>query len=441
MKNKMVARRNILMVCYYYPPLVDVGSKRSVAFSKYFQEYGWKPVVLSVKNPDRTYCSIGNDEPPPGVHTEYSYSILNMYKFLGKLNGLCSRILKFVGIELRRNYFYDIFCIPDIFWGWVPLTTIIGLRIIKRYDIDVIYVSCSPFSAALVGICLKLITRKPLIIDFRDVYALEIESIKYVPTRFAFRKKIDSWIEDKILKWADLFIVTTEEMNASYVNSYGHISDKIFTVHNGFESEAPYIKTPALKYSKFTIVYAGNFYSETVGRELFFEALALLQDKGKIDKSNFQFRYYGAGSEYIRAISKDFHVENIVTANPDIPHEKLVAVIKRAHIQLLRIIKPMISTKLFEGIALNIPLLAIIPTGEVEEIIKKYSPSAYVITDQSSDKIADAILDAMDKYEKNEIQDNNVSDFLENFSRENLTLKFMKIINEKIPLTREKVRK
>ena len=65
------------MLCYYYPPLVDVGCKRSVAFSKYFKKHGWIPHVLSVKNPDRTFCSVGDDATPAGVHTEYSYSIIN----------------------------------------------------------------------------------------------------------------------------------------------------------------------------------------------------------------------------------------------------------------------------------------------------------------------------------------------------------------------------
>ena len=60
---------NILMVCYYYPPVTDVGSKRSVAFSKYFKKNGWSPSVLSVKNPDRYYCSVGHDVPPDGVPT------------------------------------------------------------------------------------------------------------------------------------------------------------------------------------------------------------------------------------------------------------------------------------------------------------------------------------------------------------------------------------
>ncbi len=62
-----------------------------------------------------------------------------------------------------------------------------------------------------------------------------------------------------------------------------------------------------------------------------------------------------------------------------------------------------------------------------------------MITDQSSDKVADAILDAMDRYNKNMIQDNYVDQFMERFSRESLTIKLMNIIAEKIPLTGKNV--
>jgi len=425
------------MLCYYYPPLADVGTKRSIAFSKYFKKYGWEPVVISVKNPDRTYCLIGNEDPPCEICTEYSYSIINLYKFLGKCNALLAHMVKVMGIKIKRNYLYDIFCIPDIFWGWIPLTIIKGLKLIKRNHIDVIYVSCSPFSAALIGICLKAVTGKPLIIDFRDIYALEVESVKYASAKPLFREKIDKWFENKILNWVNLFIVTSKEMQSMYEQKYPQIDAKIFTVHNGVEPEVLSAYRPVPKYLKFTIAYAGNFYFEAVGRELFFEALALLHRKGEIHKANFQFIYYGDWSKAIREMSRGFHVEDLVLVNPSISHETLFPIIKRSHLQLLRIIKPMISTKLFEGIALNIPLLAIIPAGEVEEIIKEYSPSSYVVTDQSSEKIADAILDAMHRYEKNKIQDNNVCDFLKRFSRENLTLKIMKIIENNITLRKD----
>jgi len=33
-------KKSVLMICYYYPPIADVGSKRSIAFSKYFKKNG-----------------------------------------------------------------------------------------------------------------------------------------------------------------------------------------------------------------------------------------------------------------------------------------------------------------------------------------------------------------------------------------------------------------
>lgn len=442
--KKLNARQNrdamssmaILMICYYYPPLADVGTKRSVAFSTYFKKYGWQPIVLSVKNPDRSYCFVGDGKPPCDVSIEYSYSIANVYKLLGKLNGMITKVFKSSRSEFRRNYLYDLFCIPDIFWGWVPLTLIKALKLMKRYKIHCIYASCSPFSSALIGMCLKTITHKPLIIDFRDIYALKIESIKHVPPKPPFREKIDIWIEGRILDRADLFIVTTRGMESLYTQNYPHRSGKIFTVHNGFEPGTLSTNSSPRKYNKFTICYAGNFYFEAAGRELFFEALALLRKKGQIHENNFQFLYYGDFWSAIRGMAGQFGVEDLVKANPRIAHEMLLPVIKSSHLQLLRIIEPMISTKLFEGIALNIPLLATIPAGEVADIITQFSPASYVVSQHDSTRIADAILDAMDRYKKGEIEDNYVGEFLKDFSRESLSLKLIRIIIENLPKQR-----
>jgi len=420
------------MICYYYPPLLDVGCKRSVAFSRYFEKYGWNPHVISVKNPDKAYCMIGNDTPPSGIQPDYTYSILNVYRFFGKLNGLLSKALKLLGIDGKRNYFHELLCIPDIFFGWIPLTVVRAARIVKERHIDTVYVSCSPFSAGVIGVLLKFLTKKPLIVDFRDIYALEIKSLKNTRPRTAFRKRVDSRIEECILKWADLFVVTTEEMNDAYGRIYGHLTGKIFTVHNGFESKNLPRNTVDAKFDKFTIIYAGNFYFEVPGAHLFFEALASLQRKGKIDGTNFQFLYYGQCAADIDRLAADFQIKNLVHTTGSIPHSELLRIIRRSHMQLLRIMKPMISTKLFEGIALNIPLLAIIPSGEVEQIIKEYSPGSYVLSSASSDAVGTAIRDAMRRYEKREVQDNHIDEFLANFSRENLTYRLMKIVEKNL---------
>ena len=92
----------------------------------------------------------------------------------------------------------------------------------------------------------------------------------------------------------------------------------------------------------------------------------------------------------------------------------------------------MISTKVFEGIPLNVPFLATIPKGEVENMIKEYSSSSYVITEESGHKVAEAIFDVMEKYNNRDIHDNQVNKFLDNYSRENQALKLMQIIDKNL---------
>ena len=420
------------MVCYYYPPLTDVGCKRSVAFSKYLKKHGWNPYVLSVKNPDRAYCSLGNDEPPPGIPVEYTYSIVNVYKILGKANGLLSRILRLFGAKPKRNYFYDVFCIPDYFWGWIPLSIVKGYGIIKKYNVDIIYISCTPFSSGITGVILKKITKKPLVIDFRDIFALEVKGLEKVYGGPRFRKRIDQWIANQILDNADIFIVVTEEMKELYLKQYPQIQDKIFTVYNGFDSDNSLSGERRVKYPKFTITYAGDFYSYASESEVFFEALALLKKNERISKDDFQFLFYGDGKDEISVRAGKHAIEDLVEANNRVPYQEMINVIAQSHLQLLRVLKLAVPTKISDGIATNVPFLATIPHGEAESIIKRYSPSSYIITEESSEKVAEAILDAINKYKKNRIEDNKVGFFLEKFSRENLTLKLMEIIEERL---------
>lgn len=421
---------NVLMLCYYYPPLVDVGCKRSVAFSENFKKYGWNPMVISVRNPDKHYCLIGKDAPPIGIVVEYTSSIPNIYFILGKINGLLAMLLRLVKLKLRRNYLLDIFCIPDLFLGWIPLTVVKGIHCIKKHRIDVIYVSCSPFSSAIIGVLIKKVTGKKLVIDFRDPFALkELSSIFEMPS---WRVKINKAIESWIIKSTDIFIVNTEEVKTAYLEEYPTSMGKIFAVTNGFDFDYPF-EDELPKFEKFTIIYAGLFYfydkRNVIHTEAFFSGLAILKSKSFINRENFQFLYFGDEGDEIYRIGKSYAVEDLVICIERKPYAETLRSLKKAHMQLLRISKPMITTKLFEGIALNIPFLATIPVGEVETIIRKFSPASYIVTEKSPEKVAEAILDSRKRYESDNVVANNIEDFKKQFSRENLSLKVMEIIN------------
>jgi glycosyltransferase involved in cell wall biosynthesis len=423
--------RNILMICYYYPPLIDVGCKRSVAFSKYFKKYGWNPVVLSVKNPDKIYCILGNDKPPDGVMTQYSYSLINPYKILGKMNGLLSKFLKMFGIRLRRNYFYDIFCIPDFFCGWIPLTVVKATKLIKTHHIDFIYVSCPPFSAAIIGIALKRLTQKPLILDFRDPFRVQKASFLALPR---IRQRTDRWLERWFLKRTNLLVVTSEELRRRYISVYPNVKEKAFTVHNGVDLDLIPRDLPTIKFAKFTIVYAGLYFYRVSewDHEILFKALADLKAGNHIDKNKFQFLFFGESKEQIVDIARHHRVLDLVAANSRLTYQDILRIISRSHLQLLRGGTLFIPSKLYDGIVLNVPFLATMPDGEAAEIVRCYSPSSYTLHHESSDEIAAAILDAMEKYKRYQIIDNNVTGFVERFSRERLTVKLMEIIKKDI---------
>ena len=420
------------MICYYYPPLADVGGKRSVAFSVYFAKYGWNPHVLSVKNPDRTYCKMGNERPPDGIDVTYSYSLVNVYKFFSLAHGLLIRVIKPLESKLKRNYFYDVFCIPDIFFGWIPHAVMVGLKLISKKNIDLIYVSCSPWSSAIVGVMLKEMTGKRLVIDYRDPYAIDIPSRNKNMYPFEFRKRIDRRIEDFVLRKTDLVILNTEETRKLYIEQYPHIRKKAFTVHNGFEAKyLPKVKSHK-KFEKFTVIYTGQFYFYASEGDVFFKAIGKLKETKEVDRDGFQFLFYGDGGKKIQQLSRKYDVEDLVKVSKRIPYEDLLNTLQRSHLQLLRIVKPAISTKLFEGTTLNVPFLATIPSGEVQDIINRYSPSSYIINDDSHEKVAEAILDAREKYKNNQIKDNHVKEFLNNFSRENLTKELMQLVDSQL---------
>ena len=413
------------MLCYYYPPLTDVGSKRSVAFSKYFQRNGWEPIVLSIKNPDKAYCSIGIDEPPEGIKTEYSYSILNLFWLVNNSYAVMKKLLSLLGISLKRNYIYDLFRIPDHFIGWIPHACFKGSRLIKDMGIDVIYVSCTPHSAAITGVLLKKMYDLPLVIDYRDPYYIDMNKEPVM------RDRIDRSIQSRFLDKADIVIVNNEGTKESYIEEFPMVRKKIHAVHNGFDAEfMPGDKLD--KFNKFTVIYTGDFYFGLIYPDLIFNAIAHLYKSGAVSSDNFQFLFYGDGAYEVKRLAQKYGIEKLVNVNRRVSYKKVLNELKRSHLQLLRILKPMISTKLFEGIPLNVPFLATIPSGEAEEIIREYSPSSYVVSDSDYRQAAEAIEDAMNKYRYSKIENNDVEGFLQSFSRERLAMKLMEIIEDEV---------
>ena len=100
--------KKVLVVSYYYPPIGGVGMVRTLKFTRYLPESGWFPHVLTVKNRDRFYTSLGYDGIPEQVAVHRSWNILNN--------------LSVVEGGLRRLKITSQVLVPDAYCGWIPLS-------------------------------------------------------------------------------------------------------------------------------------------------------------------------------------------------------------------------------------------------------------------------------------------------------------------------------
>jgi glycosyltransferase involved in cell wall biosynthesis len=415
--------KKILMISYYYPPLSDVGGVRALAFSRHLREFGWEPYVVSVKNPDKHWCIPESTMPPEGVKTYYTRSLMNLTWLTGKLNGLLARILRPFGITLTRPIVGDLICIPDQFIGWVPLTVLKGFKLIKAERIDMIYVSCKPFSSALIGLFLKLLTRKPLVLEFRDpVSPLFLNSKdKYYRRMPTFR--IIKKIEEMTLKHADKLILVTEETRDLYESFFPFVTDKMSVIYNGFMEE--YFLEKPEPFERFTIVYSGNFYQDFIPPDPFFQALKKIVTEDETMKKKIDFVYVGARAPWLTAMAEKYDLQDMMRITGYVSRQKSIEYICRSSALLLRIVPGMISTKLFEGLAAGVPMLALIREGEAAGLIRKYSSGfSSIVEPDEPDKIAAAVKDAYSKWQRGELKGQRNPEFYKDFNKRNLTSLF-----------------
>jgi hypothetical protein len=167
--------KKVLIITYYWPPASGSGVQRFLKFSKYLRDFGWEPVILTVKN--GTYVaydeSLLNDI-PKGVKVlkTKTFEPFGFYSMLSKKKDSKSRasiglqkdtFLQKLLIYIRANFF-----IPDARKGWYNFACKKAVEIIETEAIDAIITTGPPHSTHLIGYYLKDKIRLPWIADMRD---------------------------------------------------------------------------------------------------------------------------------------------------------------------------------------------------------------------------------------------------------------------------------
>ncbi|OGN88880.1 MAG: hypothetical protein A2Z74_06635 [Chloroflexi bacterium RBG_13_46_9] len=374
---------------------------RAGRFSKYLPEFGWEPLILTIKERPDVYQDYSLlHELPDGIRIIRT-SIFDPF-LLWERGGVTARrnannihsLIRPKAASHSPTFFYryakildnlirQILSTPDHQLSWVPLAVLRSIRLFRNYRIDLVLTTSPPHSAHFIGLILKRIYRVPWIADFRDPWT---ERLDLKDVILPFTNNIERLCERCIISGADRVILNTHRNRESVLLRYASQNpDKFVTIHNGFD-EKTNIST-ASTYNKFTIAYTGTFYPKS-GQYFFFHAFARwLKTLEHASRSNIQMLVVGDDNKAAQELVDTLELGDVVVFLPRVEHRKALEIAYASHLLLVCLgfdqkNAGWVPIKIYDYLLCKRPILGLLPDGEAAGIIRD-TQSGYVITDEN----------------------------------------------------------
>ncbi len=416
--------KKVLFISYLFPPL-SCGICRQSKIPKYLPDFGWKPILLTVKK-SRVRPIYDNSL----LKDTKNVTIFRTYSFESKL--LSVYIPFFMQKYLKINYKY--FQIVDPFVGWIPFAVFKGIEIIKKENIDLLLSTSMPISSHIVALILKKLTKLPWVADFRDQWT-QNPYINYPKPVL----KIENCLENLVITNANKVTTINNTIRNDLIEKYRKEPEKKFVViPHGFDLEDfKNIKTKKTK--KFTISYTGSIYGRRVtAAKMFLESIKSLLNENENLKKNVKILFIGNMSyKILKYIEKNNILKDLIVIKPPLPHQEALQYMKSSDVLLLIIgynkKDASISTgKLFEYLATRKYVLGLgLDSSEAAKLIK-HTNIGKTIDPRKKKKLEEELLSLYEKYKKNKLNIRPKKSITKKYNIKFLTREFAEIFNNLI---------
>ncbi|MEN8193013.1 MAG: glycosyltransferase [Bacteroidota bacterium] len=371
--------KKVLIITYYWPPAGGPGVQRALKFVKYLPQFGWEPVVLTVKNPDAPVYdeTLLNDIPQNiKVYKTKSLEPFELYKkFTGKksdskisndvLIGKTNKTIKEkIAQWVRLNLF-----IPDAKIGWKYYAVKEGLRIIEKENIDLIFSTSPPHTVQIIAKVLSNKSGLKWIADFRDPW---MELIHYQTNkRSRLTVYLESKMEKRVLQSADKIITVSNEIKKILCSKIDKL--KVDVISNGYDDSDIKIESNSSNNNSFTIAYTG-IISETKIPHALFSAIKKLKEEGYL---NIKIIFAGKVPSKLDNEILNYNLKDNYIFKGYLSHDKSIKLLLESNVLLLIIDnipnnKGILTGKLFEYFGVKNPIFGIGPIdGDAKELILK----------------------------------------------------------------------
>lgn len=362
-----------------------MGAIRCSRIARYLSSKGHEVRVITAKSPFvKSPASIPEDAFVIHYVNNYNFStILELkQKKKGEMENRWSQPSKLSGVKnyLRKK----LSKIPTgIFYTFLPW--LIGSRVVVRSNLvgwspDVVYCSCLPFSAALLGVWVKKQFGVPLIIEFRDLW--HGNPYSHLPS---FVNRISGFIEKYYVKNCDQLITVSKPLKDYLEVRYSEIPCDV--VLTGFDRVQCDLDKDnfSFKNEKLKIFYGGSVYGGKRSPEKLFEALSRCpQDV----LNQVEIIFAGDGLDHVRNMVVQSNLGSHVRFLGQVSYEESLFLSKSADLGLVltwdsQLDEGSVPGKIFDFVGAQTPIIYLgYELGAAAALITQYR-LGWVVSDVS----------------------------------------------------------
>ncbi|MDD3563047.1 MAG: glycosyltransferase [Candidatus Cloacimonetes bacterium] len=364
----------ILYISYFYPPLGGPAVLRNLKTVRYLTEAGAQITVLTVDEIEYAYSDpdlskLCREEQL--IRTPSWDPMALLRKAFGKHKAASQSVYKnspeSLKLIIRRLYPID----EKI--GWLPHLLSQGRKVLRDSEIDLIFVSCGPFSSAIGAYKLAEEFNKALVVDYRDYWTLLSD---YDLMGNALNRQLSRSWEKKILHRANLVVSATQGIADALAQSFdATLPERTFLLYNGHD-EQDYSDLPVARPSSdfYTLSYFGNIYARRSLKYLY-QAIAEL-DQQMLIPQNLRVQLYGNFNREVYQEIESSPIKNKISIMPGLSHQEALIKMQEADALILIINssspKGTLTSKVFEYLRLKRPILALVPQhGEAAALLRE----------------------------------------------------------------------
>lgn len=394
--------RRILYVAYLYPPVGGTGfagAQRVTKFLRYLPCAQAHVLTAHIGSYPK-FVALDNTHPTP-IHGErvYRTGIIDPFRMLIAVKTAIKRRRAPTGpspvvaiqsgtngisgkLQRAKDFLYDLFHFPDSAGPWIVPAAIRGALIVRRHHVNAIFATGMPWSGLAVGFLISMMTRVPLVLDFRDPWIGNC----FMRSKGRCLDALEKSLERRVIRHAILVLANTEDLRADFLRRFPDLpGDHFVTLPNGYDPADPRIAAVvsgrgsepqhAAATNQLTLTHAGFLYG---GRDPAPLIQAIQSISGSApDACQVTFRQIGAtdlGYHFEERYAREISAGS-VRIDPPMSYDRCLR--ELAESDILVNFQPdtatQIPSKLYDYIMLDRPILTIGGTsGALADMIRNY---------------------------------------------------------------------